>query len=538
MNNFQFNRQISPKRDTQVDSEPQAVLLMIADISGYTQFMLANQRDLAHSQVVLTELAATLIRAVEIPLEISKLEGDAIFMYVVKRNDEEWDRIKGNISDKLIEFGLIFREKLRELNHSNLCDCGACQHLDRLRLKIVVHSGKAVFYEIRGAKEVAGVDVILVHRLLKNSLPHDEYIMMTETAYQDLEFPPELAIVRHQESFIELGLVNSHVIVPRQMLEETQRHIPFTNYRTLPFQAKNHLAKMFYPILHQLKLKSLLDVPQNVPRQASEELLSTQDLFTLFRLILSIVLIIDGLQLLLADRTALVDEYLSPDGYISPIFEDKIVNGLGISIVTFLVLVGILQIATGTMTLVQGDHIRIAGIMVAVMYWMFAIISPMAGEIRLGRHMALIGLSIAIALTDPPSWSLKGELRRKNAILLLVRLSLAYPLLTSSLFTEGAFGNHFNTTLSPIVAGILGFSLLIGIFPRMGVAWLGIWLLYIIGAKLVEMGLISGVENIRLELGLLGGASLYLMVGPDDYAWFKFGHPTSRKDSKVTSNTS
>ena len=55
------------------------VLLLIADISGYTDFMLSNKVSLAHSQDIITKLMKVIIKEVKIPLKISKFEGDAIF---------------------------------------------------------------------------------------------------------------------------------------------------------------------------------------------------------------------------------------------------------------------------------------------------------------------------------------------------------------------------------------------------------------------------------------------------------------------------
>ena len=40
-----------------------------------------------------------------------------------------------------------------------MCDCAVCKHLDSLKLKIVVHSGVAVFHEIAGRPQVSGVDI-------------------------------------------------------------------------------------------------------------------------------------------------------------------------------------------------------------------------------------------------------------------------------------------------------------------------------------------------------------------------------------------
>ena len=66
------------------DLEPKPVILLIADISGYTQFMLSHQKALVHSQMVVSELINTIVESVGPCLEVAKLEGDAVFMFAVK----------------------------------------------------------------------------------------------------------------------------------------------------------------------------------------------------------------------------------------------------------------------------------------------------------------------------------------------------------------------------------------------------------------------------------------------------------------------
>ena len=61
-----------------VADAPEPVLLIIADISGYTRYMTANAKTLAHSQSIITELVEVIVRQVELPLEVAKLEGDTI----------------------------------------------------------------------------------------------------------------------------------------------------------------------------------------------------------------------------------------------------------------------------------------------------------------------------------------------------------------------------------------------------------------------------------------------------------------------------
>src|SRR5258707_14538194 len=71
---------LSPSGDA-----PEPVLLIIADISGYTRYMTANAKTLAHSQTIITELVKAIIESVDLPLEVAKLEGDAVFLFCRKQ---------------------------------------------------------------------------------------------------------------------------------------------------------------------------------------------------------------------------------------------------------------------------------------------------------------------------------------------------------------------------------------------------------------------------------------------------------------------
>lgn len=104
----------------------------------------------------------TIIKEVEIPLEVSKLEGDAIFLSV-KKDSEIFthDDIRKITGEKLILFFETFHEQLQELTSNTSCTCGACSNVHALRLKVVVHSGEALFYQIHHFNELSGTDVIL-----------------------------------------------------------------------------------------------------------------------------------------------------------------------------------------------------------------------------------------------------------------------------------------------------------------------------------------------------------------------------------------
>ena len=60
---------------------PKTVALVLADISGYTRFIRLHGLSMLHAEQIIAELLDAVIGASEHPLQLSKLEGDAAFMY-------------------------------------------------------------------------------------------------------------------------------------------------------------------------------------------------------------------------------------------------------------------------------------------------------------------------------------------------------------------------------------------------------------------------------------------------------------------------
>jgi len=183
------------------------VILLIADISGYTDFMLANEKSLEHSHRIISELLETILDEVALPLTLAKLEGDAVFLYAVK--DEQFAAHADDLGARVLRFFHAFSNKVAELTLSSFCKCGACTNVEKLELKVVVHSGRCAFYEIANLTELSGVDVIVVHRLLKNSVGLSEYVLLTEAAQQDLRLPLAL-FARGEEVYDGIGSVPTY----------------------------------------------------------------------------------------------------------------------------------------------------------------------------------------------------------------------------------------------------------------------------------------------------------------------------------------
>jgi hypothetical protein len=194
---------------------PEPVLLIIADISGYTRYMTANAKTLAHSQTIITELIHAIVRQIELPLEVAKLEGDAVFLFCRKQGGAlPWPEAKRVVGERLFTFFRQFSGRLGELIGSTTCTCHACTHIENLRLKVVVHSGEALFHRVLNFVELAGVDVIIVHRLLKNSVNAGQYLLLTEAARRDLELPAAVQLAESAETYADLGRINTLVYLP------------------------------------------------------------------------------------------------------------------------------------------------------------------------------------------------------------------------------------------------------------------------------------------------------------------------------------
>jgi len=163
--------------------QTQRALLFMPDISGFTQFV--SETEVLHSQHIVQELLEILIDSNHLNLQISEIEGDAIFFY--RPGD------KPNLKSLLQQVEKMFTRfhaHLKLYEHQRICPCGACKNAVDLSLKVIVHFGDVTGISIKDHKKLFGKDVILLHRLLKNNLNRKEYVLFTESLVDDLEPQP------------------------------------------------------------------------------------------------------------------------------------------------------------------------------------------------------------------------------------------------------------------------------------------------------------------------------------------------------------
>ena len=160
----------------------QHALLIIADISGYTRFMKLHRMSLAHAQDIVARLLEALIDAAP-RLRLSELEGDAAFFYTPYPEAQE-GLIANAVAEHVVAMHLAFHARQQQMVAGNLCNCDGCAQTGQLRVKFVAHVGEVATQKVKRSTKLAGIDVILVHRMLKNSVPVPEYLLMSEPVFQ------------------------------------------------------------------------------------------------------------------------------------------------------------------------------------------------------------------------------------------------------------------------------------------------------------------------------------------------------------------
>ncbi|MGO9422027.1 DUF2652 domain-containing protein [Roseiarcus sp.] len=181
----------------------------IADISGYTNFVAGVELD--HAQDIIADIMDTLVKALRPPFRLAKFEGDAAFVYALA------DKVDGSLLQDSIEAAYCaFRKRLRNIRQANSCVCQACSRMQSLDVKFVVHHGDFVRQKMAGREELAGRDVILVHRLLKNEVSKTfgahAYALYSDACVQAMGIDPKAqGLVEHVETIDNFGEVKCWV---------------------------------------------------------------------------------------------------------------------------------------------------------------------------------------------------------------------------------------------------------------------------------------------------------------------------------------
>jgi hypothetical protein len=148
-------------------------LICIPDISGFTRFM--SDTNIELSAKVIPALLNEIIYANEIGLRVSEIEGDAILFFKKGKLPPF-----GDLISQCKSFFIQFYEQLETLSMRYNEERGI-KNVPKLGLKIILHFGEDVeSVQIGSHIKLMGEDVIIAHRLLKNDIEEEEYLLISE----------------------------------------------------------------------------------------------------------------------------------------------------------------------------------------------------------------------------------------------------------------------------------------------------------------------------------------------------------------------
>jgi hypothetical protein len=158
------------------------VVMLIADIGGYTDYMQFHRSVLGHAEAATTRMLDKVVDAAR-GFDLIEIEGDAAFL------SRDVDGLDGRetlnvVTGSVAALHRAFHEE-RRLIELNMCPCGSCKKTSGLKLKFVAHVGEVATQTIKRRKNLVGLDVIYVHRLLKNPVEMPEYLLVSDELFRN-----------------------------------------------------------------------------------------------------------------------------------------------------------------------------------------------------------------------------------------------------------------------------------------------------------------------------------------------------------------
>jgi uncharacterized protein YndB with AHSA1/START domain len=195
--------------------------LVLADIGGYTDYL--SGVELEHSHDILADLIGTVTDQLTGTLRLAKLEGDAVFCC------DPDDAVDGaSLLTTIQSCYFAFARRQRSISIATSCECDACRRIPDLDLKFLAHHGSFVEHDVAGSRELVGPDVVLAHRLLKNSVRERSglraYALLSEATIEQLEIDSAAAgLVEHLESYPDVGEVPAWLLDLESRWREEQQ---------------------------------------------------------------------------------------------------------------------------------------------------------------------------------------------------------------------------------------------------------------------------------------------------------------------------
>ncbi len=181
-------------------------IFILPDISNYTRFIAGGHFTESRAQEIIFSLMNAMIIAGTKTVELSKLEGDAVLFYANANQKTDLE-----IGKTVLAIFDAFFEERRRLIESDFCSCGSCRHISNLDLKIFIHRGQSKRFNFRGSIDHFGADVTILHKLMKNNIRGDRYVMVTAAADDNVNLPGDFVQHQVEEDLEHVGKIVASV---------------------------------------------------------------------------------------------------------------------------------------------------------------------------------------------------------------------------------------------------------------------------------------------------------------------------------------
>ena len=199
--------------------------IVLVDVSGYTKFVrthnskkvpvfgkIVSKQSEEHAEHIISDLLERVIEELEGTLTVNKLEGDAVLFF---SNPEELNEYPKVLLEKILSSFEVFTKRLSDIMFcEGTCVCDACHQMGNLKLKSFIHYGDFVLKKVNRFEEIAGGNVILAHRLMKNSIASSEYILFTKSVQEVCDLTHLGKIENRTEKCDDLGNIPVGVFYP------------------------------------------------------------------------------------------------------------------------------------------------------------------------------------------------------------------------------------------------------------------------------------------------------------------------------------
>ncbi len=202
-------------------TEDGPALICIPDITGFTRFMAEN--NIEFSRKIIPALLRNIVDSNKLKLTVGEIEGDAVVFYRFGTLPSLKELV-----DQCKIFYFNFNKELKLLMDNYADDFHKNASSNRLSLKVIVHAAEMTSTLIGGIPKLIGRDVVIVHKLLKNSIQESEYILLTEKLlahYPETEIAGSFdwdSLKQGKDEYDYIGSINYNYIVLTPLIELSQ----------------------------------------------------------------------------------------------------------------------------------------------------------------------------------------------------------------------------------------------------------------------------------------------------------------------------